>query len=842
MESRSAASISSLSLLLQTLHNASSPHYSSAFHTLVSAISHADPPTGFQAAVGLFCEKLSSTASAPSAINEPQSSFCATGISRKRDYIALGAVGNWSDVVLADETSANVLAGLNFDILRLVFDNTLGVFLNGSTVSLPQQPGVDGKAASAPAGVSPRFVLKHNDTSANIAELHVWGSFQRARRHVLQVSLASRYGSAHLAPKATMVAGAPLILYISQRTPASARIVPAGTADRAQSLMEDAAREWADIGMGLCVLETLEVDSASSLRGEVGSRFKDAVWNKGLSPTLIVLHLDADTTLCDGIGVLRAICDGYGSRLHVEGPATAMFLAGREAENLEHDVALAASSAHSIVIDVASWFGVRDGSVLSSVRLPPPPDGQMSPTLDPAFVPPRASAASTYPLWFLLEVSSLERRAGVLKSACRYLNDIIDALLEYAHLIQYRLVGCGAYLLLSYAQSDADPALKSSLNKAMLAHVSRDKRARRFHLRVVRFDDMDWICFSPLLVLESAEVYADLCAGDVKVLTGLLVAAVKRIEIATAGRAAFMASMKQCADVELLEAEGDVGCEGSLQFGALRVVPLGLAAGNGHWQRDKEMCEQVEKFTFALGSVLESDTDKRFEGVLVDDPSSVQKTFIYVGPKVELENRVMSTDRLDAAELGARPSWTLFGPNSPMRMSEAKETEESRNEKAREIAREAAGDIAASVQKVIASTKVAPDEGLPEDVVPDEKEAVPDAPVAVEESEAVSMPESPVVDDRTHMLAESMLGERMENSLVPTSEVNSEELDKLSNEPPVCEDAAESPKTVRQPVRKSSSLWKSFFYRAFGSSGEDESDSDTSVKSDAVLEEDFFRV
>lgn len=331
-----------------------------------------------------------------------------------------------------------------------------------------------------------------------------------------------------------------------------------------------------------------------------------------------------------------------------------------------------------------------------------------------------------------------------------------------------------------------------------------------------------------------------------EVLKGLLVAAVKRIEVATAGHAAFLTSMKQCADVELLEAEGEVGCEGALQFGALRVVPLGLAAANGHWQRDKEMCEQVEKFTFALGSVLESENDKRFEGVLVDDPSGLRKTFIYVGPKIELENRVQSTGQLDEAELGARPSWTLFGPHSPVRMSAAKEVEESRNEKAREIAREAASDIAACVQNVIASTKVTTDEALPEEIELPDEEAQPivDVPVRAEEREAVAAAETPAVEeDRTHLLAESMLTERMQKSVVPTSEVNSEEMDKSCGDPPVAEDAVEVQKSVRQPVQKSNSLWKSFFQRAFGSSEEEyESDSDASVKSDAILEEDFFRV
>lgn len=772
------------------------------------------------------------------------------------DIIALRALGSWADVVLHITHSSSIVSSLSFDVLRIIFDNTLGVFLNGSTVALKSTLAPDSLSSNNTELV--RVMLKDTQSDVHDAELHVWPRLERARRHVLQVALSARYGRANLAPKAAIVAGAPLILYISEKQPAKSQVVFSKNVTR-QREKDQAVREWTEITMGLCVLEALEVDSASSLRVSVGSIFKDAVWNKGLSPTLIVLHLNPDSTLCDGVGVLRAICDAYGSRLHVEGPATGMFLAGREAESLEHDIALSASSAHSIVMDVGSWLGVPNVAVVSSVRLPRVSDPTHDNSeLDPTGLQPAVSGADIIPFWFLLQCSSLQKRAQVLKSACRHMNSIIDALLEYAHMIEYRLVGCGAYLLLSYARNDAPISLKSSLNKAMLVHVNRHPMAKKFHLKIAHYDGMEWLCFSPLLALESDSVLEEIQPEDVMLLNSLLVGAVKRCEVARAGRAAFVASMKQCSDIELVCQEGD-SPESAMHFGALRVVPLGLAAGNGHWQRDSEMCEQVEKFTYALGTCLETSVNTRFEGVLQDGATTCEKPFIYIGPLIDVKTETRSGDNLDAAELGVRMPWKLFGSSGVHSGNLGSENGERWNEDAREIAREAAKSVTTLVQTVITNTKVVEAEASNALVEEETENLVDNSSLINHEGPDIHPIDEDDSENGTEMVTERKLDMDEPQLEDPDDDTPYEGVDEHSpmSDPSTDGISSIAPEAVTSVTQekahmvseglpkvkeKPRPLWSLFFGGAFAQFYSDSGSDSSSVQDEEVLEDDYFRV
>lgn len=761
------------------------------------------------------------------------------------DVIGLRALGAWADVVLHATHSRAIVSALSLDVLSVIFNNTLGVFLGGNTIELP--PPTNSAPGESP--VASRFVLQDSKTNALDAELRVWPQLERARRHALQVALSARYGKANLAPKAAMVAGAPLILFICERQCAENRVIIANSSRR-QHAKEHAIREWGEIAMGLCVLEVLEVDSASSLRSSVGSLFKDAVWNKGLSPTLIVLHLEPDSTLCDGVGVLRAICDAYGSRLHVEGPATGMFLAGREAESLEHDIALSASSAHSIVMDVASWLGVQDAAVVSSVRLPRVSDASMnSAELAPVNLHSGVCAENLIPLWFLLQCCDMQKRVDMLKSACRHMNAIIDTLLEFAHLIEYRLVGCGEYLLLSYARNSTPISSKSALNRAMFAHVTRHSKAHKFHLQLAQYEGMDWLCFSPLLGLQSKSVTEHIQSEDVSTLSSLLVGAVKRCEMAQAGRAAFVASMKQCANIELVSHESD-DPEAVMHFAALRVVPLGIAAGNGHWQRDSEMCDQVEKFTYALGTCLETAGSDRYEGVLADNAKTGAKPFVYIGPVVNIQADSAREDNLDEAELGVRVPWRLFGPGSTPAGYMSNENPHKGSDDAREIARDAASSVAALVQTVITKTKITtedvPNENLISEPIVCNKEREYDAQIVEKEIEFRSQSED-VVEAESVELDEddrfSGIGDQ-----APQSDPST---DGIASIAPEMGSTIKQEKEVQEsngdngPANaKRMPLWSLFFGRAFGHMyDDDDSESDSSsLIDDQELEDDYFRL
>ncbi len=272
------------------------------------------------------------------------------------------------------------------------------------------------------------------------------------------------------------------------------------------------------------------------------------------------------------------------------------------------------------------------------------------------------------------------------------------------------------------------------------------------------------------------------------------------------------------------------------------------------------MCEQVEKFTYALASCLEPAQSKRFEGVLVDDPSGEEKPLIYVGPVVSIETRVPSADKLDAAERGARPSWTFFGTNAKIGMSATNESAELRNERAREIAREAAEEIALLVQTVITNTEAAPDETVEETtVLPPTSEPrqsdVADAPGDVSKNE-IANEEDAKISHR--VAAESVAGDaidaaggniyRTENEestdrvRSPTSEPSSDEIRSIVPESSSSPKPVDMPQTLKTADSKPSPLWKIFLDRAFGASEQQSDSESSSLKSDEDLEDDYFRV
>lgn len=112
-----------------------------------------------------------------------------------------------------------------------------------------------------------------------------------------------------------------------------------------------------------------------------------------------------------------------------------------------------------------------------------------------------------------------------------------------------------------------------------------------------------------------------------------VIAAARRCEIAKCGASAFLTVAKQFQDVEVVAVPPSCDSR-ALYFGAVRVVPLGIASGNGYWTRDAEMTETVEKYTCALAA-RSSAEDTPFEVVLCDSGSKDSSApFVLIGPLV----------------------------------------------------------------------------------------------------------------------------------------------------------------------------------------------------------------
>jgi hypothetical protein len=499
------------------------------------------------------------------------------------------------------------------------------------------------------------------------ATCHVWPTRSDARRHILRSALSARYGSAAAAPTAAVIAGPPLILFVRENPSVLPCLLPASAAPSSMSSSPSLAalREWRDLSAGTCVFQIVDVDEVSSLRAEVASAMKIAVKTRGLSPTLVVVNADPETVAClsTGAATLRALCDAYGTRLHVEGPALAILASRPEVlASLQFHVNAVVPAAHSVLLDVASWFGVTNAAVVTFVSNPTDViDVGADNTKavmnegDEGAVGDDLSLARVMALWWLCMRVDLNSVQAAISAAAEQSVYIVDEVSRAAHLLDHRSIGCGARVLLSFSSGEADAAGCASANRAILRMLlcesgERPSTARLFDLTIVRHEDRDWISFSPLSIGFAGGLpvrCADTCA-----LVRDLIAAARRCEVVNAGASAFVAAVKQCAELEVVSMHDFVMAP--LYFGAVRVVPLALASRNGLWRSDDDMVEQVDKLTCALAaSLTESNpSDLPFEGVLHDDEdSSCAVPFICVGPLVTLA--------ADASSLDSGESWSV---------------------------------------------------------------------------------------------------------------------------------------------------------------------------------------
>lgn len=494
--------------------------------------------------------------------------------------------------------------------------------------------------------------------------LHIWPIRASARRHVLRSALASRYGSASAAPTASVIAGPPLILFLketpSSTTRISATFLPACTPSSGPSRTTSSLLEWRALTVGAAVFSVLNIPSLDALRATLADALKTAVKSHGLAPTLVVLDADPDTTLCSGVDVMRAVCDSYGARLHVEGPALAL-LAVRPAvvHRLEFDVTACVRAAHSVIVDTGMLFGVDNLCVVTwfagGARAEEEDEGGGQAADEVSF-------ARVMALWWLLQrfvlslwkvtyfvdgqVSDIFHSFFLLRVRIHSVQQVIDVAAESGveivdrlacvpHLLTAKSVGASANVLFSYDGIEADAEFRKSVNRAILCRLaSTSAIALAVGIQIAKFENREWILFSPLAVLRHGigSGFHDSPSRGCSMSTDVIAAA-RRCEIAKSGASAFLTVAKQFEDIEVVAVPA--GCQSrALYFGAVRVVPLGIASGNGYWTRDAEMTETVEKFTCALAA-RSSAEDTPFEVVLCDTGSKDSSApFVFIGPLV----------------------------------------------------------------------------------------------------------------------------------------------------------------------------------------------------------------
>jgi hypothetical protein len=463
----------------------------------------------------------------------------------------------------------------------------------------------------------------------------VWPTRADARRYALHCALAARYGSAEAAPTAAAIAGAPLVLYVCERLADGARVEVEGGHARVRGRAADGAVwEWRRLVSGACVFEVLRVGDVSGLRVIVAGALKEAVKSRGLSPTLVILEADADATLCSGAEVLQAVCASYGALLHIEGPALAVLgIRPEVVSRLEFNLS-ACVSCSSLLLDVGSIFEVDDmcsvvcfskyttDGLLRDVG----GNGAVEALEGDQVVDDEAAALDlgrALSLWWLIQRRCLHRAQRTISAAANENVALLDRLAVLSSNVRAVSCGAAASVLLAYSSSSMDAGTCDSLTNAIFDKLASDSlRARAVGMRMASFQCRKWILLSPVW---TATVWADWSptapGKDAENLSGAdlalgIVSAAGMGEIAQAGASSFVSTAKQCSDIEVVL---DSRFNTALYFGAVRVVPFSLAAGNGRWQRDADLSEKVEKLTCALAAALDTATDIDFKGFLIED-------------------------------------------------------------------------------------------------------------------------------------------------------------------------------------------------------------------------------
>lgn len=445
-----------------------------------------------------------------------------------------------------------------------------------------------------------------------LPSLRPFDDLHGARRAALNAALRVRYGGLNAAPMAAMIAGAPFVLYVRESFQMGGRVEIGGEFRRD---MDEGLKKWEDVCAGLAVVEEVEVEEVHLVRAIVGGKLKEAVKSRGLAPVLVVVPLMHDGELAMGGDVLRAVCDGYGARLHVEGEGIGMLLGGGEG-----GVRAVVGVAHSILVDVGSWFGKFGVAVMLGVT------GESE---------GGAWLGGVTALWFLLERVHLRRCRKLVEATCEVGRVLVEGLYSVPHLLEVAMVGCARHVLLSYAGVDADAKVRTSINRAMFAYLDKTHSQFRHLVMLGRHKNREWLVFSPMRVLNVAVDTAPLSDGMVKAICRDLIYAARRCEVVVKGRAAFVSRMRQCQDVEVesLIARREAGSCAPLFFAAVRVTPFGEVSRNGHWIKDEEMTAKVEKYTCALASLLNQLKDENFEALIQDSEYEKNEvSMIYVGP------------------------------------------------------------------------------------------------------------------------------------------------------------------------------------------------------------------
>lgn len=664
------------------------------------------------------------------------------------------------------------------------------------------------------------------------ARLRVHPTGDEARRAIFRAALSARYGPLEQAAAAAMLVGPPYVLYLHQAGHASSRVRGRAVGEAVPSGTEGSAvyRAWKRLVRGVAVIDSEALGELHAVRGAVACKLKEAVKERGLAPAVVVLEAELDGSVCAAASVLRAVCDSYAVRLHVEGEALAMLTAGDVTKRLDYDVGELVRCTHSILLDVGSIYGPFQTGVVSHGV------GAAEIETDVEEVRP-FELSSVMALWFLLERVNFIRSAAIVRSLCEQSFCLMDNLYSIPHLLEVKSVGCGANVLVSYASVDADAECRTAVNRAMLWLFQRRHPEMRHVLSIANHENREWLLLSPTSTLSdcvnpkpvSEQLVRDLCTD--------LVYAARRCEVVLRAKAAFISEMRQCQDVEVdgLPLLNPKAVSSPLFFAALRVTPFGEVSPNGHWIRDQDMVTKVEKFTYAFASFVEARANDLCDFHLLESGEAADIPFVCIGPELS-QAQLASGDgeeRKHAAEEGDHE----VNPQLSACATYAEEWDLDEFA-AQSLALEAAERVTTMIHSALNDGDATPEKN--DTSVEEESLASPRA-FAVPEHRDVN---GRYDDEASRDEDEDVLAERENGSPDLTASSSVPGMSKLfepgaeyagSGQEEASEESNEKTEAAEKAIPKKSGFWGLIFGE------EDNEESNGSVDGSKPLEEDFFR-
>lgn len=492
--------------------------------------------------------------------------------------------------------------------------------------------------------------LRESSSEISLGKCILRTSVSEARMCIMRNALALRYGSLSSAVRAAKVAGPPLILYVRDQE----TLVDSYCSD--SSCSEDlharagAARDvfsaWKRVSCGTCAIQLLDVDDIKDLRQVVSSKLKNAVRNEGLFPILTIVEFRPSAVLFNTVSLLRAICEPYGAMLHIEcSSLPALLLSEEVANSMDLDMKSWLQNADSVLLDISSWFGHSDLPVVEYQSCRKTFAGTETRCMSNGFrddderhdlgqeESDARELSSILTLWWLLNRVNLHRLRMSIAAACAQSLNLLEISSASHKFLEVKKLGSALNVLVSCTVIGDNASQRERAHHAILKFLLEKGGSRTMDLSCVRHEGANYLLHSPLRRLYAhAQGNGAVARGGYNLATEIS-SVVLRCRAAHVGSSVFAAVISQSSLLEQVDL-GEVDT-GPVYFGAVRVVPLGLAARNGRWKLDKDMEERVTKLSDALANAVAASRSD-LTGAITFKKLMIEKIpFVCVGPIAE---------------------------------------------------------------------------------------------------------------------------------------------------------------------------------------------------------------